>query len=366
MVSRPPVSPEVSWEGLLLGPWLADDVPGVCELADDPATRAWSPSLRKVQTLADARRWVEERHSPDRLDWAVREPTTRRLIGRVGLFRFDDRPASAEIGYGTHPAHRRQGVARRAVQAVVGYGVEQLALERISLVHATGNFASCAVAAACGFTFEGVERSALDHGDGVRHDMHRHARLATDPAGTAERPAPPLEPVELTTDGLRLRPWLETDAEVVLAALRDPLVVRWNPRLPLRDLDQARTWLTTRSARWRAGEAASWAVVEGERVVGSMTLRELNRGDAFAVASYWTVPSARGRGIAVRSLARATAYAFEVLGLHRVQLAHAVENNASCRVAEKAGLRLEGTLRGSNRLVDGFVDEHLHARLVTD
>ena len=28
---------------------------------------------------------------------------------------------------------------------------------------------------------EGIERSLLDHGDGILHDAHLHARLATDP-----------------------------------------------------------------------------------------------------------------------------------------------------------------------------------------
>jgi RimJ/RimL family protein N-acetyltransferase len=52
--------------------------------------------------------------------------------------------------------------------------------------------------------------------------------------------------------------------------------------------------------------------------------------------------------------------------MHRVELGHAVANTASCRVAEKAGFRLEGTLREANRIAEGFADEHLHARLATD
>ena len=46
---------------------------------------------------------------------------------------------------------------------------------------------------------------------------------------------------------------------------------------------------------------------------------------------------------------------------------HAVANPASCRVAEKAGFRLEGVLAQSHRYGDGvYHDEHLHARLAVE
>ena len=60
-------------------------------------------------------------------------------------------------------------------------------------------------------------------------------------------------------------------------------------------------------------------------------------------------------------------WAFDDLGLHRIQLFHAVENVASARVAEKAGFTCEGRLRQSHRYGDGLRhDELLWARLATD
>ncbi len=99
-------------------------------------------------------------------------------------------------------------------------------------------------------------------------------------------------------------------------------------------------------------------------MVGSVGLREINRFDWWATASYWTLPAARGRGVAPRALRLAATYAVDELGLHRVQLQHALTNTASCRVATKAGFALEGTQLGSCLLADGFADEHLHARVV--
>ena len=57
---------------------------------------------------------------------------------------------------------------------------------------------------------------------------------------------------------------------------------------------------------------------------------------------------------------------FETAGLHRIVLAHSTRNNASCRVASKAGYLLEGTCRSDLLHSDGWHDMHLHARLASD
>jgi ribosomal-protein-alanine N-acetyltransferase len=362
-----PDPPTLQADGLLLGPWRDEDAPQVVALAHDPTTRQWSPSLRPVRTEADARAWIEGRRGTARVDWAVREPETGELIGRVGLHHFDEDSRSGEIGYGVLPSRRRRGIARRAVEVAVRHGFEQLGLARISLIHAVDNPASCAVAVRSGFAYEGIERQALDHGDGVLHDIHRHARLATDPPGPAPGAPPPLRPVTVAAGELLLRPWRPDDAREVLRALTDPSISRWSPRAQVADLDAARRWVAVRAARWVEGAAAFWAVVSADdQLLGSVGLREVNTVDAFAVASYWVMPESRGRGVATTALRAATAHGFAELGLHRVQLAHALGNRASCRVAEKSGFALEGVLRGSSLLPEGWSDEHLHARLTTD
>jgi ribosomal-protein-alanine N-acetyltransferase len=50
-------------------------------------------------------------------------------------------------------------------------------------------------------------------------------------------------------------------------------------------------------------------------------------------------------------------------GLQRIALQHSTQNHPSCRVAEKAGYALEGTLRSVWQLADGRHDVHLHARI---
>ena len=362
-VPRP--SPEVRGDGVLLTRWREEDLPAVLEIAADPATTQWSGSLRHVHTLDAARAWMAERTSEGRLDWAVRDPVTGELVGRTGLFRFRDGPDTAELGYGVHPAHRRRGVAVAAVATAVGYGTDVLGLHRIELVHAVGNVASCAVATRSGFAYEGIERSSLDHDDGPPHDMHRHARLATDPPPPAEPPPVRLVVPSLDGDGVRLRPWRDDDVPALARGLGDPDVVRWGGGSTTSTEDDALRFLHRQRRRADEGSTLSWAVEVGGVVAGATAIRNVNRYDMHASVAYWVLPEHRGRGIATAALRAAAGYGLheDGIGLHRLQLQHAIGNDASCRVADRSGFALESVQRESFLLHGTFVDEHEHVRL---
>jgi len=130
--------------------------------------------------------------------------------------------------------------------------------------------------------------------------------------------------------------------------------------------DEARDWIAAWPARWRAESDASWAVVREGTVAGQIGLRRINLGEGLAAISYWTLPDARGARIAPRALTRLTAWSFEALGLHRLELSHSTANVSSCRVAHLVGYVEEGTKRAEARHADGWHDMHLHARLDSD
>jgi RimJ/RimL family protein N-acetyltransferase len=152
-----------------------------------------------------------------------------------------------------------------------------------------------------------------------------------------------------------------------MTAMREPAVALWNSSpLAAANLDGAREWVRRR-ADWSSGDHASFAVADPETkaLLGSVSLHKNSDDDASI--GYWTVEAARGRGLATRAVGTLTGWAFQQLGLHRIELCHAVANPASCRVAEKAGYPLEGTLRESHTYGDKQrYDEHIHGRLVTD
>jgi RimJ/RimL family protein N-acetyltransferase len=80
---------------------------------------------------------------------------------------------------------------------------------------------------------------------------------------------------------------------------------------------------------------------------GVVTLRPWSEADAPAIVEC-VDGRARGRGLATRALVLTARWALGHEDVARVQLRADVENEASRRVAEKAGFRLEGVLRAAH------------------
>jgi RimJ/RimL family protein N-acetyltransferase len=167
----------------------------------------------------------------------------------------------------------------------------------------------------------------------------------------------------LDAEGLSLRPWEPTDADLVRSAFADPEIRFWH----MRSLDgdgEAEGWIDAWSARWEAEADGSWAVADPSTggVVGQVGLRSVTLEFGEGQISYWILPPARERGVATAAVGALSVWALEDLGLHRLVIHHSIHNSGSCRVAEKSAFALEGTMRSHLLHADGWHDVHLHAR----
>ncbi|MEU6878777.1 GNAT family N-acetyltransferase [Streptomyces sp. NPDC046712] len=175
------------------------------------------------------------------------------------------------------------------------------------------------------------------------------------------------QPAFQLVNGFHLRSWRQEDAEVLVDSCRDPEIQQWN-RPSDHSLDEARARISRWGERWRSEEAAIWAVAASAsaKPVGLIGLADIDLRGGSAELLYWLLPEGRGHGVMVDSTVRISRWALEDLGLHRLRITHSVANPASCRVAEKAGFPLEGTMRSALLHADGWHDEHLHARIQGD
>jgi ribosomal-protein-alanine N-acetyltransferase len=152
-------------------------------------------------------------------------------------------------------------------------------------------------------------------------------------------------PRTLETPRLLLRPLRQDDAPAVFAYASDPEVTRWMAFRTHRELSEAETYARTSAEAWEKGAGhRPWALelrdgglvigaIGGDRARGTVTL-----GYVMARA-FW------GRGLMTEAVVAVRHAALADPGVWRVQALHDVENLASGRVLEKAGLRVEGVLR---------------------
>ncbi len=162
------------------------------------------------------------------------------------------------------------------------------------------------------------------------------------PASSLAPPDPPLD------DGVvRLEPLRAEHVPAMRALGDDEHVARFTyVEAPLTDTD-ARLWVDRYVDGWRDGSLAGFAIEasESEEFLGFIAIVRYGAVEREAELGYIVSPSARGRGIGVRALALLTAWCLGDLGLERVELRIDVANEASARVAERAGYVREGVLR---------------------
>ncbi|MFE1367866.1 GNAT family N-acetyltransferase [Streptomyces anulatus] len=173
--------------------------------------------------------------------------------------------------------------------------------------------------------------------------------------------------------GLRLRRWREEDLPALLEAYEDPAMRRWLAT-QVSGADGAADWLEAQRRGWATGTRFAFAVtetVDGDRQdggpvgapLGNIVLKRPDPRSECSEVGYWTTAAARGRGVASRALTALSDWAFTEFaeqGLVRLELMHQVDNEASCRVAEKCGYALARVIPA---LPPGYpLDGHVHVR----
>jgi ribosomal-protein-serine acetyltransferase len=103
---------------------------------------------------------------------------------------------------------------------------------------------------------------------------------------------------------------------------------------------------------WRMGHLA-----------GFIDLHDIDWGNGHASIGYWLDRTFTGQGLMTAAVRLMTEYAFEALDLHRVEIHVATENYRSRRIPERLGFKLEGVLRGVQRLRGVHVDHAIYALL---
>lgn len=169
----------------------------------------------------------------------------------------------------------------------------------------------------------------------------------------------------LETGRLRIRWLTATDVPALFAVFSDPEVVKYWSRPAMRDQEEAAGLLAEIHALFAEGSLYQWgiAVKADDRVIGTCTLAgvsaEHRRAEiGFALGRAWW-----GKGYATEAIGALLDFAFETLGLRRIEADVDPQNQRSARCIEQFGFQREGYARERYLIDDAVFDSVLYGLL---
>lgn len=169
----------------------------------------------------------------------------------------------------------------------------------------------------------------------------------------------------IETKRLILRPYRVDDAEAMFRNwAHDPEVTRFLTWPPHSSVQVTEALLKNWTARYEDPSCYHWAItLKGQdEPVGDISAVHVEESTGSAEIGYCLSRKMWRRGIMSEALSAVMDYLFGI-GFLRVCACHDVNNPASGRVMEKAGMKTDGCLRQSGRNNTGIVDILWHSAL---
>ncbi|GAA5219373.1 GNAT family N-acetyltransferase [Membranihabitans marinus] len=168
----------------------------------------------------------------------------------------------------------------------------------------------------------------------------------------------------LKSQRLILRQIVESDLENVYKGLSHPEVVRYYG-VEFNSLEA-----TVEQMNWFAdleknGNGMYWAICSNGdgSFMGAGGLSDLSQKNKKAEIGFWLLPESWGKGIMTEGLPLILNYAFDILGLHRVE-GFVESKNSNCKKAlEKLNFNWEGRMRDCEIKNGEFISLDIYSKL---
>jgi [ribosomal protein S5]-alanine N-acetyltransferase len=153
--------------------------------------------------------------------------------------------------------------------------------------------------------------------------------------------------IKIETNRLTIRLVEESDLPSLFAVNADDAVTRYLPYESWKSVADGEAWFSRAAARLAAGEAGQFVIVhrESRRVVGTCLLFRFEESSARAEVGYVLAREYWGAGYMLEAMKAFVAFAFEQLGMQRLEAEIDPRNVSSAKLLERLGFVREGLLR---------------------
>lgn len=163
----------------------------------------------------------------------------------------------------------------------------------------------------------------------------------------------------LNTERLILRPISESDAPDIYKNVKDYDIAKWTINIPHPyPKDGAIKFIKQTKELMKKGMSYELAIqIESTKeVVGVISLMKVDRRHKNAELGYWVGKKFWNIGIATEAASRVMEFGFQVLNLEKIYAKCFYNNEASRKVMEKIGMKLEGKFRHEVFKENKFID----------
>lgn len=171
--------PILTTERLTLREPVLADAANVFAFRGDPQVQKYNDT--PLETVEDAKRLIElmsqNYANKEWIEWGITLTGTKKVIGLVGYGEWNRRHNFGSIGYDLAKAYWGQGIGSEAVGAILNFGFERMALNRIEAITLMDNERSITMLKRLGFHLDGVRRQLVLEDDGY-HDSAIFSVLA--------------------------------------------------------------------------------------------------------------------------------------------------------------------------------------------
>ena len=151
----------------------------------------------------------------------------------------------------------------------------------------------------------------------------------------------------LHTERLTLRHLEASDVAEVFSVFSDPVVMRYWDGRPMTTLQDAMAYINDIHDGFRRRALFQWGIADrsSDVIVGTGTLIHVSIAHQRCELGFALQQRRWGRGLGTEAVTALVDFAFDSLGLHRIEADVDPRNDRSLRLLERLGFRREGYLR---------------------
>jgi ribosomal-protein-alanine N-acetyltransferase len=156
----------------------------------------------------------------------------------------------------------------------------------------------------------------------------------------------------IETERLILRRYELSDAEAIFYHWTSDEIIVWEPH---KTVEQTENELINWAKDYNRIDFYEWGIElkETGQIIGAIAVIECKDNLLCGELVYNMSRYYRGQGIMTETVKAVISFLFSEVGLNRIEARHDVDNPASGRVMEKAGMKFEGILRQNCLRKDG-------------